>query len=66
MIVTMLASAQTVSITSLSQQELNLVSQPKLSDTDQHPMWEACDLAVDICLSQVGCKLTHHLYIVAS
>ena len=29
------------------------VSQPKLPDTHQHPMWEAWDLAVDICLSQV-------------
>ena len=30
------------------------VSQPKLPDTHQHPMWEAWDLAVDICLSQVN------------
>jgi len=29
------------------------VSQPKLPDTHQHPMWEAWDLAVDISLSQL-------------
>eukprot|EP00092_Neocalanus_flemingeri_P035149 GFUD01038251.1.p1 GENE.GFUD01038251.1~~GFUD01038251.1.p1 ORF type:complete len:1354 (-),score=488.66 GFUD01038251.1:404-4465(-) len=29
------------------------VSQPKLPGTHQHPMWEAWDLAVDICLSQL-------------
>ena len=34
------------------------VSQPKLPPTHQHPMWEAWDMAVDICLAQVGCKLT--------
>jgi hypothetical protein len=26
-------------------------------------MWEAWDLAVDICLSQVGCKLTIIIFI---
>merc|ERR1719192_897115 len=29
------------------------ISQPKLPDTHQHPMWEAWDLALDICLSQL-------------
>ena len=29
------------------------VSAPKLPDTHQHPMWDAWDLAVDICLSQL-------------
>jgi len=29
------------------------ISQPKLPDTHQNPMWEAWDLAVDICLSQL-------------
>merc|ERR1719167_2197961 len=35
------------------------VSQPELPPTHQHPMWEAWDLAVDMCLSQLRGILEH-------
>ena len=35
------------------------VSQPELPPTHQHDMWEAWDLAVDMCLSQLRGILEH-------
>lgn len=35
------------------------VSQPPLPPTHQHPMWEAWDMAVDLCLSQLKGILEH-------